>query len=83
MNMANKNYDYICSLTVNMKNYSFSNIAGEESFSIRKSNDFSNLYRHSELKNSDSLSRIEEIKRKYDTPSRRERIESLKKSREV
>lgn len=66
-----------------MKNYSFSNIAGEESFSIRKSNDFSNLYRHSELKNSDSLSRIEEIKRKYDTPSRRERIESLKKSREV
>jgi len=30
-----------------MKNYSFSNIASEESYGIRKSNDFANCYRHS------------------------------------
>lgn len=33
-----------------MKNYSFSNIASEESYATRKSNDF--CYRHSELKSS-------------------------------
>ena len=37
-------------------------------------------HRHSELKNSEANQRIEQIKRKYDTPSRRERIESLKRS---
>lgn len=65
-----------------MKNYSFSNIANEETYATRKSNDFSNLYRHSELKTSEANLRIEEIKKKYDTPSRRERIESLKKSKD-
>jgi hypothetical protein len=54
-----------------MKNYSFSNIAGEESYATRKSNDFGNAYRHSELKGSEASLRIEEIKKKYDTPSRR------------
>lgn len=30
-----------------MKNYSFSNIANEEDYASRKSNDISPLYRHS------------------------------------
>jgi hypothetical protein len=66
-----------------MKNYSFSNIAAEESYNARNANDRSALYRHSELKVADANSRIEEIKKKYDTPTRRERIESLGRSRDL
>jgi hypothetical protein len=74
------NYNY--SLIFNMKNYSFSNIAAEDSYNARNANDRSALYRHSELKATDTNSRIEEIKKKYDTPTRRERIESLSRSRD-
>ncbi len=66
-----------------MKNYSFSNITNEDSYATRKSSEYSSLYRHSDLKASEANLKIQEIKKKYDTPSRRERIESLKKSREV
>ncbi len=53
-----------------MKNYSFSNIAEEDSLT-RKTTDLASFYRHSELKATEASQRIEEIKKKYDTPSRR------------
>ena len=61
-----------------MKNYSFS----EEEAPTNKGRqaDLASCYRHSEIKAQEANERIEEIKRKYDTPSRRERIESLTKS---
>jgi hypothetical protein len=66
-----------------MKNYTFSNTAPEESYPTRKSTELSNCYRHSELKAKEANQRIEEIKRKYETPNRRERIDSLKKSQQA
>ena len=51
-----------------MKNYgSFA----EEVFPTRKSTELINCYRHSELKAQEANLRIEEIKKKYDTPNRR------------
>ena len=63
-----------------MKNFSFSNTNADDSYKCKKSTELTNYYRHSELRASEANQRIEEIKKKYDTPSRRERIESLKKS---
>ena len=53
-----------------MKNYSFSNINSEDTYLPRKSQEFPS-HRHSELKTSEANQRIEEIKKKYDTPNRR------------
>lgn len=65
-----------------MKNYSFSNIAAEENL-MRSSTDLTAYYRHSELKAQQANQRIEEIKKKYDTPSRRQRVDSLKTSQDL
>lgn len=61
-----------------MKNYSFSEDQGVNV--TRKSTELANCYRHSELRAKEANQRIEEIKRKYDTPSRRDRVDSLQKS---
>lgn len=65
-----------------MRNYSFSNIAAEQSFDTRKSSEYSNAYRLGQ-RGSDASQRFQEIKKKYETPIRRERIESLKKSKDM
>lgn len=65
-----------------MRNYSFSNIAAQQSFDTRKSSEYSNVYRGGERVN-DTSHRFQEIKKKYDTPIRRDRIESLKKSKDM
>ena len=56
-----------------MKNHSFSR-EREEALGPRNMNREVFGARHSELKNSEANQRIEQIKRKYDTPSRRDRI---------
>jgi hypothetical protein len=64
-----------------MKNYGLGSLVSEETYPMRKSTELSNCYRHSELRAKEANQRIDEIKRKYDTPSRRERIDSLQKSK--
>jgi hypothetical protein len=54
-----------------MKNYSFSNIANEDTYNPKRNADKSGIYRFQDMKSSDANIRIEEIKKKYDTPSRR------------
>ena len=65
-----------------MRNYSFSNIAAEQSFDTRKSSEYSNAYRVGQ-RAGEANHRFQEIKKKYDTPIRRDRIESLKKSKDM
>lgn len=65
-----------------MKNYSFSNIAAEDSL-LKNSTELNAYYRHSELMAQQANQRIEEIKKKYDTPSRRQRVDNLKKSQDL
>ena len=57
-----------------MKNFSFSHTNSDETNPCRKSTELASYYRHSELKAKEANMRIEEIKKKYDTPSRRDRV---------